>query len=317
MTLDTEELVYIPAEDIRVVDGRNKRFHLPPKDHEQLVESIRTHGVKKPIEVQMAGDDYHLIDGHRRHAACLEILAKYSPVPKVNGRPVTHLKASILPIESEVDVLAHMLIANDSKPFNPLEEASMLDELKEQSGLDIKALAKMVGKSVSHVSDRLALLGAADEIQEAVEDGTITPSDATTIVRKSHGNQETQKEFVEKVKVEGRQVIKKELTKGRYKKDQWEVAEEAYDDCQAALLSPEVFIRDIPDPNNLRLIIEHILTDPNLEAAFQLGRVTGIGALGHLTPAETMNKLSSRVNGVNGHYTEEGAKSDDETEEDS
>ena len=307
--LKTEQIIFIPVENIHVVEGRNKRFDSSEVDHIQLIGSIIENGVIKPIEVQSrvgVKNHYDLVDGHRRYEACQSIKEKYSSVPTKDGRPVTHIRSTIVDLKSESDVLTHMLVSNDSRPFNPLEEAMMIVQLKEESGLDVKGIAKRIGKSISHISDRLALLSAADEIQDAVAEGTITSSDATTIVRKSHGNQEAQKTFIKKVKVEGRSVIKKELTKGRYKKEQWEVAEKVFDDFNAAYVSPDTFVSTtIKDSNDVDEVISHIINDPNLEVAFQLGKVLGVGALGYLTPAEILNKLTRRIIGADGKYTEE------------
>lgn len=50
-----------------------------------------------------------------------------------------------------------------------------------------------VGKSLSHVSDKLALLRADESVKKAITEKRITASDANTIVRKSRGDKKKTK----------------------------------------------------------------------------------------------------------------------------
>ena len=126
---------------------------------------------------------------------------------------ITHIPAIVLSgLETEADVLIQMMVANDSVPFTPVEEAMMLKRLQDEFGLTVQMLATKVGKSPSLVSDRLALLRAHPDLREAVESGDINPADANTIVRKSRGDTEQQAELTKRVLEEGREiVIEKEL----------------------------------------------------------------------------------------------------------
>jgi ParB-like chromosome segregation protein Spo0J len=179
----------------------------------------------------------------------------------------------------------------------------MLKDLKEKYSLTTEQISKKIGKSISHVNDRLALLGAADEIKTAVQTGELKPSDAVTIVRKSHGDKVKQAEMVQRVKDEGSSVVQKELLKGRLKKEQWEAAEEAFDEFFAATMAPNTFIRkEEVKPNNVSKIIELVLNNPDLELAYQLGKIAGIGAVVHLNPVETLRKISERVNNSYGDF---------------
>jgi ParB-like chromosome segregation protein Spo0J len=301
--LDTETLVYLKPDEIKVVEGRNKRFDVG--DITELAESIQQNGIVNPIKIRLTGNKPELVDGHRRHAAATELLSKFDEkaLPKVKGRNVTDIPCRVVELENESEIIFHMLVSNDSKPFLPLEEAVMLKDLKEKYSLTTDQISKKIGKSISHVNDRLALLGAADEIRFAVQTGELKPSDAVTIVRKSHGDKVKQAEMVQRVKDEGSSVVQKELLKGRLKKEQWEAAEEAFDEFFAATMAPNTFFRkEDVRPSNVSKIIELVLKNPDLELAYQLGKVAGIGALVHLNPVEILRKINERINNSYGDF---------------
>lgn len=295
--MDKEYLVHIDVDDIAVVEGRNKRFDLG--DIKELAESIEERGFEEPIKLQRKGDVNELINGHRRIAACKLLKEKYKgkKIPLKNNFPITAPPARFISEEEdEVEILIRMVISNAGKPFLPLEEAMMYKQLKENAKFTTQELAKKVGKSVAHVSDRLALLNADDTVKDAVQDGDITPSDAVTVVRKSRGDKEKQSEIIERVQKEGPGVIQKELLKGRLKKDQWDTAEKVYEDFVAARMHPDLTLNG--KETKIETLLEELLQNPDYELVFNLGRVSGVGALTNLTTVEILNKVNDRLNGV-------------------
>jgi ParB-like chromosome segregation protein Spo0J len=301
--LDTESLVYLSPDQIKIIEGRNKRFDIG--DITELATSIEQNGIVNPVKIKLTSGNPELIDGHRRHAAATELLTKFDfgSVPKIKGRPVTDIPCRVVDLDTESEIIFHMLVSNDSKPFLPLEEAVMLKDLKEKFSLTTEQISKRIGKSISHVNDRLALLGAADEIKNAVQTGELKPSDAVTIVRKSHGDKAKQAEMVERVKTEGASIVQTELLKGRLKKEQWEAAEEAYDEFFSASMAPNTFVRkESIKPSNITKIVELVLKNPDLELAYQLGKIAGIGAVVYLNPLEMLRKISERINNSYGDF---------------
>ena len=90
-----------------------------------------------------------LIDGYRRLAA-LRRLGRDTAWVEVWGCDTTR---------ALVALLAHA----HTRPFEPLEQALLLRELASESGLSQHALARALGRDVSWVSRRLALLSALSE----------------------------------------------------------------------------------------------------------------------------------------------------------
>lgn len=297
--MDTK-VVQLFTSQIHIINGRNPRLEL--HGIEELVESILENGIVTPIKVEevpnsgKATQTYNLIDGHRRFAAC-----EY-----IEQNRDTHIKipAIIIECRNESDVLFQMLLSNDSEPFTPFEEAMMFQRLKDEFHLTVAQIAERVGRSASHVSDKLALLRADDSVKTAVQNGELSPSDANTIIRKSRGDKENQREVTQRVLEEGREaVIEKDLKKGRMPKPAWEEATVTYDQIWEASLPiqqktetpvlKEVLVHANP--------IQHIKQtnakkEDLIELAFYLGKLEAYSKLSNLSLNELWAKLEERNN---------------------
>jgi ParB family chromosome partitioning protein len=143
--------------------------HLQPRryfDPEKLAElsgSIKEHGLAQPLLVSPNGDGtYELIAGERR------------------------LRASELAGLSEVDVfvrtptdekqrLALALIENlQREDLNSIETALGYLRLMKEFGINQTQLGEAVGKSKASISNTLRMLELPDEIQKALQHGTLT-----------------------------------------------------------------------------------------------------------------------------------------------
>jgi len=298
-----EELLHLKVADVAVVEGRNKRFD--EGDLNELADSIEHNGVSNPIKVQKISGKYQLVDGHRRRAACEILRKRYvgKKVPVVNKFPITSLPARLINSDAtETDIVISMLVSNDGKPFLPLEEAQMFKDLHE-AGMKNDEIAKKIGKSVAHVSDRLSLLNASGAVQSAVEDGSLNTRDAVAISRRIKDEGE-QAAMVKRVQEEGSSVINKELLKGRLKKEQWETAEILYDDFIASKMHPEITSHLKKPGNDIDQVLMRIIERPDFEYVYNLGRMAGAGAMAHLNVTEILNKLHTRMNGTGDVYKE-------------
>lgn len=284
----------LTIDEIKVIEGRNPRLALA--NIEQLAESIEENGVRNPIKVQPNGKGYELVDGHRRLAACqflYDTKELKMPIPAVI---VDHYK-------NESDVLVEMMVSNDSEPFAPFEEATLYARLRDEFKLKNDEIALRVGKSLSHVSDKLALLRADESVKKAVAEKRITASDANTIVRKSKGDKEKQKEAVERIEKEGReQVIDKELKKGRMAKPLWEQAETAYDITWTAMLDVgKDNTMPILDAPNSQAWFEDQVEDEEVQAyiqfAYGMGMLNCFANISGLTIKELWDRLEERLSG--------------------
>jgi ParB family chromosome partitioning protein len=143
-------------------------------DLKEMAESIRQVGVLQPLQVRPTGDRFLLIYGHRRLAAAK--LAKRATVP-----------VFFAPEADEAADHTRRLVENlHREDLTPLDEAKGYQQLL---GLGVsggqRGLAKLVGKSQSHVSKRLALLELPHEIQAHVDSARITPTDAVELSKLS------------------------------------------------------------------------------------------------------------------------------------
>jgi ParB/RepB/Spo0J family partition protein len=144
----------------------NPRKTFPEDSLRELAESIRQVGVLQPILVRPtfgAEDEYELVAGERRWRAAQ--LAGLDRIPVV-VRDLTDIQAA------EVQVIENLQRAD----ISPIEEASGFRRLLDLGGYTAESLAEKLGKSRSHVFQRLRLLKMDPAITAALLEGTITPS---------------------------------------------------------------------------------------------------------------------------------------------
>lgn len=141
------------------------------EDHafQELVDSVRQHGILQPVLVRKKDGAYELIAGHRRVAA-----ARAAGLRTV---PVYILSAD----EARAQLL--QLIENlQRQDLNPIEEARGIKRLMAENHYTQEQVAKLLGKSRSEVANTLRLLQAPDFIQRALEERKISKSHARTLL---------------------------------------------------------------------------------------------------------------------------------------
>ncbi len=144
-----------------------KRFH---DEHlNELVESIREHGVIQPLIVRSVQGRYELIAGERRWRA--STLLKLPEVPV------------ILREASDRDVLEMALIENlQREDLDPLEEAEAYARLSREFGLKQEEIAQRVGKNRATVSNVMRLLELDAEVQTLVSRRMLSSGHAKAIL---------------------------------------------------------------------------------------------------------------------------------------
>ena len=136
---------------------------------QELAASIKEHGIIQPIIAEKNGDDYYIIAGERRTRAAL--LAGLTRVPVIFREFENSKKLEIALIEN---------IQREN--LNPIEEAKAYQEIMQLSNLNQEETAKRVGKSRSAVANAMRLLQLPDEMQAALEKGSITAGHARAIL---------------------------------------------------------------------------------------------------------------------------------------
>lgn len=139
-------------------------------DVSELAMSIGSLGLLQPLVVVKNGEGYDLVAGHRRLAAVKELDWKEVPVVVFNL--------------SEKEQLEAMLIENIQRSdITALEEANAYQQLIEIHGMSQRELSDRIGRSQSHISKRISLMGLPPKAAELVDSGGITHEDAQKLLK--------------------------------------------------------------------------------------------------------------------------------------
>ena len=138
-----------------------------------LADSIKEKGVLQPLLVRNIGDKYEIIAGERRWRAAK--LAGLTEVPVV----IKEL--------SDKDVLEAALVENILREnLTAIEEAEGFQRLIDEFSHTQDALAKIVGKSRSHISNTLRLLNLPQEVKDMITKGELSAGHARALVGKEN-----------------------------------------------------------------------------------------------------------------------------------
>ncbi len=156
----------------RIVPNPNQpRQRFTDEALDGLAASIREHGILQPLLVSDNGAGaFHLIAGERRLRA-----AKRAGLALV---PVVLREALGEERELEVALVENIQRAD----LTPLEEARAFEHLRASLGLTQADIAERVGVDRSTVANSLRLLRLEPEIQELVEDGSLSGGHARTLL---------------------------------------------------------------------------------------------------------------------------------------
>ncbi|MGB9825001.1 MAG: ParB/RepB/Spo0J family partition protein [Candidatus Hydrothermia bacterium] len=163
------------VESIKLVEiEKLERNPFQPRDDierniDNLVESIKTHGILEPILVRKSGDKYVIVAGERRYLA-----AKKAGLDKV---PVRVLDVN----DSQMAELALVenLLRED---LNPLEEAQGIETLIEKFNYTHEKVAEVLGVDRVTVTNKLRLLKLSEPVKKLLRDGAISEGHAKLLV---------------------------------------------------------------------------------------------------------------------------------------
>lgn len=154
--------------DLEALDERD--------DLNELKESIRTNGVRVPLEVRLIDEDVFVVSGHRRHKAVMELIAEGEEIKAVPVMPEPKHT-------SEVDRILNLVVSNSGKPLKPLEIAEVVRRLI-AFGWEKQQIAKRLGwKSPSTVTQHLDMLALPEGVKEQVRENVISATEATKVLK--------------------------------------------------------------------------------------------------------------------------------------
>ena len=151
---------------------RNPRRAFPNAELDELVASLRERGIIQPIvarPVQGATDVYEIIAGERRWRAAQRAGLHEVPVVIIEANDAEALQLAIIENVQRADL-------------NPLEEAEGYRALIEEFGNSQDEIAKIVGKSRSHVANTLRLLKLPEAIKSYIHAGKLFAGHARMLI---------------------------------------------------------------------------------------------------------------------------------------
>lgn len=136
---------------------------------QELADSISQRGVIQPIIVRPIGQNFQIVAGERRWRAAQK--AQLHAIP------------AIVRDFDEAQTLEIALVENiQREDLNPIEEAQAYSKLIADFGHSQEALARIVGKSRSHVANLVRLLDLPAAIQQAVMESRISMGHARALI---------------------------------------------------------------------------------------------------------------------------------------
>jgi len=148
----------------------NPRRNFAEAQLEELAASIRERGLVQPLVVRPSGGEtYEIVAGERRWRAAQ--LANLHDVPVV-VRALSDQEAVEIAIIENVQ----------REDLNAIEEGEGYKLLMDGHGYTQEDLAKVIGKSRSHLANTLRLLRLPDSVQELVRSGGLSAGHARALI---------------------------------------------------------------------------------------------------------------------------------------
>jgi ParB family chromosome partitioning protein len=153
-------------------NARNPRRIFSDDELEELAASLRERGIIQPIVVRAvrgATDAYEIIAGERRWRAAQRAGMHEVPVAIIEATDAEALQLAIIENVQRTDL-------------NPLEEAEGYHALMGEFGHGQEDIAKIIGKSRSHVANTLRLLKLSDPIKAYINNGKLSAGHARMLI---------------------------------------------------------------------------------------------------------------------------------------
>jgi ParB family chromosome partitioning protein len=144
------------------------RGSINPASLEDLVVSLKQHGILEPLVVAQTPAGLQIIAGERRWRAAK--IAGLTEVPAIikETTPQGMLEMAIIENVQRTDL-------------NPIERAKAFERLHLEFGLQTGQIAERVGKSASYVSNSLRLLSLPDALTDGLLSGVISEGHARAL----------------------------------------------------------------------------------------------------------------------------------------
>lgn len=177
-----------PAPRLAIVRGRYQpRTVFDEAKLAELAESIQAHGIINPLIV-FANErgQLELVAGERRLKAAERIDLAFVPI---------ELRSYTLRQIAEISAIDNL----QREDLTPLEEGACYDKLIADLAISEAELARRIGRNRGYIQQRRYIASATPEIHTAMADGTLTFTQARTIVLAAPGDHSQQKKALKAV----------------------------------------------------------------------------------------------------------------------
>ena len=153
-------------------NARNPRRAFADAELEELAASVRERGIIQPIIVRPlrgVDDEFEIIAGERRWRAAQRAALHEVPVVVIEATDAEALQLAIIENVQRADL-------------NALEEAEGYRALIDEFDNSQDEIARIVGKSRSHVANTLRLLKLSDAVKAHIRSGKLTAGHARMLI---------------------------------------------------------------------------------------------------------------------------------------
>jgi ParB family chromosome partitioning protein len=166
----------LPVQLIALEKIDRSPLNRPARNIDDLVMSVREHGIQQPIKLRPQGSRFEIVYGERRFRAARKV-------------GLTEIPSTVEDLSDE-DAQEIRIVENICREDpHPLEEAEAYEELlamKDGGGKPVhtaETLAKLVGRSAHYVYARLKLTALGSAMREAFRSGELTTTTAFLVAR--------------------------------------------------------------------------------------------------------------------------------------
>lgn len=147
-------------------------------DIQSMVNSLKHQGQLQLVTVHVQEEFYCIIDGVKRYHAALELSWET-------------LECQVFDVDASLAKAMILHLNKSSRSLSDYEEGLIVQSIKQEQGLDQKAISELLGRSRSWVCRRLSLVEKLCEtVQDSMKMGVISGSMAREIIKLPRGNQE-------------------------------------------------------------------------------------------------------------------------------
>ncbi len=178
------------------------RQSFPPKEMEELTDSVRRNGILQPLLLRPSADrpgHYQIIAGERRWRAAQAAHLHEAP--------------AIIRELSDQDVLEIAIIENVQRAdLNPIDEASGYAQLIEKFSYTQVQLAEAMGKSRPYIANMLRLMTLPELVRDFVATGALTAGHARALITAENPLALAQKVVAEGLSVRQTETLAKHIS---------------------------------------------------------------------------------------------------------